>query len=62
MGGRLDLAFEARGALSLTNIAEPVAAFVLRPGSMPILQSVEPLPLPDKPSIAVLAFTNMAVS
>ncbi len=69
--GRLDLAFEARGALNLKNIAEPVEAFVLRSGVAPVLQSAErqvlhdtdeALPLPDKPSIAVLAFTNMAVS
>jgi adenylate cyclase len=69
MRGRLDLAFEALGALNLKNIAEPVEAFVLRSGSTPILQSVErrvlhgtgeALPLPDKPSIAVLAFTNMS--
>ena len=69
MRGRLDLAFEALGALNLKNIAEPVEAFVLRSGSTPILQSVErqilqgtgeALPLPDKPLIAVLAFTNMS--
>ena len=69
MRGRLDLAFEALGALNLKNIAEPVEAFVLRSGATPILQSVErqilhgtgeALPLPDKPSIAVLAFTNMS--
>ena len=69
MRGRLDLAFEALGALNLKNIAEPVEAFVLRSGSTPILPSVErqilqgtgeALPLPDKPSIAVLAFTNMS--
>ena len=29
--GRLDLAFEERGALNLKNIARPVEAFVLRP-------------------------------
>jgi adenylate cyclase len=69
MRGRLDLAFEALGALNLKNIAEPVEAFVLRSGAVPILQSAErqvlhdtdeALPLPDKPSIAVLAFTNMS--
>ena len=63
--GRLDLTFEELGALNLKNIAYPVEAFVVR--SAP--QSVEPslvhgvsevLPLPDKPSIAVLAFTNMS--
>ena len=56
--------------LNLKNIARPVEAFVLRPnGSMTMPISVErallhgagqALPLPDKPSIAVLAFTNMS--
>jgi TolB-like protein len=67
--GAPDLAFEALGALNLKNIAEPVEAFVLRSGATSILQSVErpiqhgtgeALPLPDKPSIAVLAVTNMS--
>jgi adenylate cyclase len=65
--GRLDLAFEALGSLNLKNIARPVEAFVLRPTTT--LKSVErtlvhgagePLPLPDKPSIAVLPFQNMS--
>ena len=69
MRGRLDLAFEALGALNLKNIAEPVEAFVLRSGATPICNpwsarflhdTGEALPLPDKPSIAVLAFTNMS--
>ena len=68
--GRLDLAFEALGALNLKNIAEPVEAFVLRteiaattPNSVErslVHGTGEALPLPDKPSIAVLAFTNMS--
>jgi adenylate cyclase len=66
--GRLDLAFEELGALSLKNIARPFEAFVLRPNAV-ISKSVgrslvygtgEALPLPDKPSIAVLAFNNMS--
>jgi adenylate cyclase len=65
--GRLDLAFEALGALELKNISRPVEAFVLR--SSATAKSVERtlvhgtgdvLPLPDRPSIAVLAFTNMS--
>jgi adenylate cyclase len=66
--GRLDLVFEELGALKLKNIARPVEAFVLRPGAPrnptnyadldPAgSKSVSP---PDKPSIAVLAFTNMS--
>jgi adenylate cyclase len=66
--GRFYLAFEPLGALRLKNIAEPVEAFVLRPEAA-VPKSVEralvhgtgeALPLPDKPSIAVLAFTNMS--
>jgi adenylate cyclase len=68
--GRLDLSFEELGVLNLKNIARPVEAFLLRlhaPANMPrsveraLVQGTgEDLPLPDKPSIAVLAFTNMS--
>jgi adenylate cyclase len=63
--GRLDLAFEELGLLTLKNIARPVEAFVLRPGATattpkPVQQSLiatsEALALLDKPSIAVLPF------
>jgi len=68
--GRLDLVFEALGALALKNIARPVEAFVLRgreaatatgavERSFPQGAS-EAAPLLNKPSIAVLAFTNMS--
>ena len=67
---RLDLAFEELGALDLKNIARPVEAFVLRPMLPPSHQKIvgrseadeahAPLPLPDRPSVAVLAFTNMS--
>ena len=62
--------FEELGSLNLKNIARPVEAFVLRPDvaattSKSVERSLvhgtgEALPLPDKPSIAVLAFTNMS--
>jgi adenylate cyclase len=68
--GRLDLVFEELGALTLRNIAQPVEAFVVRLDSpvtvtksverFLVLNTGEPLPLPSKPSIAVLAFTNMS--
>ena len=68
--GRLDLAFEELGALNLKNISRPIEAFVLRlDGAATMPKSVEwslaattgdALPLPGKPSIAVLAFTNMS--
>jgi adenylate cyclase len=67
--GRLDLTFETLGPLNLKNIDQPVEAFVLRPEALTADKSVErtlvhgtgeALSLPDKPSIAVLAFTNMS--
>jgi adenylate cyclase len=66
--GRLGLKFEELGKLNLKNITRPVEAFVLRL-DIALPQSVERtfvpgvpevLPLPDKPSIAVLAFSNMS--
>jgi TolB-like protein/class 3 adenylate cyclase len=68
--GRLDLTFEELGALDLKNIARPVEAFVVRTDvagtspepveRSPVQGKGKTLPLPDKPSIAVLAFTNMS--
>jgi adenylate cyclase len=66
---RLDLAFEKLGALSLKNIVRPVEAFVLRldteTASTSVAEPIGPgkhegMSLPDKPSLAVLAFTNMS--
>jgi adenylate cyclase len=60
---RLDLAFEELGALRLKNIGRPVEAFILKleaAASAPRSIEREALLLPDKPSIAVLAFTNMS--
>ena len=65
---RLGLAFEELGALKLKNISRPVEAFVLKPDlaatksiERPLVHNTrEALPLPDKPSIAVLAFDNMS--
>jgi adenylate cyclase len=66
--GRLDLKFEELGPLKLKNIARPVEAYVLRlrdatlenrEQSAPPGKS-RPLPLPDKPSVAVLAFNNIS--
>jgi adenylate cyclase len=66
---RLDLPFEGKGPLNLKNIGQPVEASVLRPETLTADKSIErtlvhdtgeALPLPDKPSIAVLAFTNMS--
>jgi adenylate cyclase len=68
---RLDLAFEELGALNLKNIARPVETFVLQlDRSAPTAtgysdrssarDAIVTLPLPDKPSIAVLPFQNMS--
>jgi adenylate cyclase len=59
--GRLDLAFEDMGEQTLKNIARPVRAYrvVTAPGASPRRPS-SGLPLPDKPSIAVLPFANMS--
>src|SRR5262245_49992574 len=51
--------FDDLGAQTLKNIDEPVRAYrVRRPHDKP---KAKELPLPDKPSIAILPFTNMSV-
>jgi adenylate cyclase len=66
---KLGLAFEALGPLALKNVARPVEACILRAAgtlSSPSLgrfhehSTGQTLPLPDKPSIAVLAFANLS--
>src|SRR5262249_27432784 len=73
VAGRLNATFEDLGGLSLKNIERPVRAFrvhweasawrwhsaseeTVAPAAAPQV----PLPLPDKPSIAVLPFQNMS--
>jgi adenylate cyclase len=67
--GQLDLTFDELGTLDLKNISRPVEAFALRPNTSTTPKSVEgalvydtgeALPLPDKPSIAVLPFENLS--
>jgi adenylate cyclase len=64
--GRLEVAFEDMGEQSLKNIDRPVRAYrvakgVVREGGAAQAQPERgPLPLPDKPSIAVLPFQNMS--
>ena len=54
--GKLDVAFDDMGEQQLHNIARPVRVYRVGAGA-----AARPtLPLPDKPSIAVLAFTNMS--
>jgi len=64
-GGRLDLAFEDLGEQALRNISRPVRVFRVRcplPNPPPLAGKgrVGVLPLPDKPPIAVLPFTNLS--
>ena len=61
VNGRLDANFVDHGEQSLKNIAQPVRVYRLE--GAPRVSAVPPRPilaLPDKPSIAVLAFTNMS--
>ena len=59
--GKLDLAFEDIGQPELKNISRPVRVFrvatkrIALPSDPPVA-----LPLPDKPSVAVLPFSNMS--
>jgi adenylate cyclase len=60
---KLDFAFEDLGEQSVKNIARPVRVYRVRDRAAPIALPVAPaapLQLPDKPSIAVLPFTNMS--
>ena len=55
--------FEDMGEQDLKNVAEPVRVYriaVGRPADGKALPKVNTLALPDKPSIAVLPFTNMS--
>lgn len=55
--------FEDLGAQKMKNIAEPVRAYGLRPALIPESTPAAPersLPLPTRPSIAVLPFANLS--
>ena len=59
ISGRIDLAYQDIGDQQLKNIARPVRAYRVHLDS--VAPTAAPAPaLPDKPSIAVLAFTNMS--
>jgi pentatricopeptide repeat protein len=63
---RLDLVFEDMGEQNLKNIGRPVRVYRVlldasaRSDTPARAEDASALPLPDKPSIAVLAFTNMS--
>ena len=56
--GKLDLTFDDLGEQQFKNIARPVRVYSVRPvsASEPPVAPAASLPLPDKPSIAVLPF------
>ncbi len=57
---KLDIGFDDLGPQEVKNIAEPVRAYGVATVSSPTKSANAPLPLPDKPSIAVLPFANMS--
>jgi TolB-like protein len=57
--GKLDIGFEDAGEQRLKNIVRPVRVYRVRPSGAPAATRPS-LPLPDKPSIAVLPFQNMS--
>src|SRR5262249_29328788 len=60
--GKIDVNFQDSGEQELKNIARPVRVYQLRPDVPAAVDkpSASGLALPDKPSIAVLAFQNMS--
>jgi adenylate cyclase len=62
--GKVAAMFDDRGEQQVKNIARPVRAFAARVSAGPLATVVagdgKSLPLPDKPSIAVLPFQNMS--
>jgi adenylate cyclase len=60
--GRLDLTFDDLGEQSLKNITRSVRVYRVRDAAAKSPSALVPsaLPLPDKPSIAVLPFANMS--
>jgi TolB-like protein len=69
IGNKLPLGFDDLGEQQVKNIAQPIRVYRVGPrpsrphaGETPAVQMSEPapLPLPDKPSIAVLPFQNIS--
>ncbi len=59
LAGKTDFAFEDTGERMLKNIAQPVRVWRWARDQAPATAAA-PLPLPDKPSIAVLPFDNLS--
>ncbi len=61
VNGKVSCSFESLGPQTLKNIDRPIEVYRLAGGDAPRPQvPVSNLPLPDKPSIAVLPFQNMS--
>jgi adenylate cyclase len=60
VGNKLNLGFEDLGPQEVKNIDEPVRAYRAILDRVASKLGTEPLPLPEKPSIAVLPFENMS--
>jgi TolB-like protein len=60
--GKVEVEFADLGEQTLKNIARPLRVYSVRPASPsePRIAPTASLPLPDKPSIAVLPFANMS--
>jgi adenylate cyclase len=60
--GKLDVNFQDSGEQELKNIARPVRVYMLRPDAptSAVKRPAAGLALPDKPSLAVLAFQNLS--
>jgi adenylate cyclase len=59
VGNRLPLAFDDLGEQQVKNIAQEIRVYRVQ-AATPAARPVAALPLPDKPSIAVLPFQNMS--
>jgi adenylate cyclase len=62
--GKIEMPFEDAGEQAVKNISKPVRVFrwsadILGPATA-VVETEGALPLPDKPSVAVLPFTNMS--
>lgn len=59
---RMEVGFVDKGEVALKNIARPVQVYAVAAGARALesTATTKPLPLPDKPSIAVLPFQNMS--
>jgi adenylate cyclase len=59
--GKIDCGFEDIGEHEVKNIVRPVRAYRIKGnGQAPSVEPTKSLPLPDKPSIAVLPFDNLS--